>query len=589
MPDVSDETKEEVKNMRKGASKLQKRRHEEWEDNYHLYRNKVETNRITQRQSVSLPIMKETIQTILAKTNEEPDIHYESLAGDKQKEIFLNEYWRYSKNEDNFAIKDIVDKKQAYLYGRSNMKLNIYGGMIHTETLEPQDVLIDAQADPSDIDNTAHFVGHRNIYLPLKDVLNNQNYDDDAQDELADHYRSDEGERASQQNIEAMKEKKERIQSLGYNLDMDTGLKMVELTENYYKEWDEDDREFKWVLHIEEMKSNVVLKNERMEDYLNANIQPIVSWSPDVEKTDMYPDGIGDMARQPNKIVNAWFSQMVENRTLKNLGMHMYNTNASDDFTPQTFSPQPWGWYPTPGNPDELVKRMEIPDLSGALDEMQYVQNSLQRAAATTAVTKGTSPEGAQTLGEIRTLIDTATERITSMRKYYREAREQLARKWYKLATNNPDKLDAVDVYKEGKSDRMYSETIKPADWMDEEGYRCTVTSKAESQKETAQEIKKLQFAANQFQGNKPLQEITKKRMLDLLDLSQDEMDRVMEYEEERGQPSVPAPQEGEPAQQGPEGTPEDAPEGPQPEPAQAGGGGQQANLQQLMQQANAA
>ena len=40
----------------------QARRHDAWRDIYNLYRDIVETNELTQRQEVNIPIMKETIE-----------------------------------------------------------------------------------------------------------------------------------------------------------------------------------------------------------------------------------------------------------------------------------------------------------------------------------------------------------------------------------------------------------------------------------------------------------------------------------------------------------------------------------------------
>ena len=138
-----------------GAARYQERRHEDWRETYTLYRDKVITNRLIQRQSVNVPLMKETIKTVLSKTDEFPDIYFESLSGNKQAEIFWNEYWKWTLEEDNFEVKDMVDKKQEGLYGRSTIKLNLWDGRATFEVLEPYDVVFDRHADPADLDNTA--------------------------------------------------------------------------------------------------------------------------------------------------------------------------------------------------------------------------------------------------------------------------------------------------------------------------------------------------------------------------------------------------------------------------------------------------
>src|SRR3989344_4054815 len=81
------------------ANELQKRKHEDWNDNYWLYRNKVKTNRLTQRQAVNIPLMKETIKTLLSKIDDPPTVEWKERGGDEQKELFYQEIWNYqSKN-----------------------------------------------------------------------------------------------------------------------------------------------------------------------------------------------------------------------------------------------------------------------------------------------------------------------------------------------------------------------------------------------------------------------------------------------------------------------------------------------------------
>ena len=563
---ISKKKHAEIQNMRDGAKGLQKRRHTEWQENYRLYRNKVEKNRVTQRQSVSIPLMKETIQTTLSKTDEAPDIYFESLSGDKQKEIFLNEYWNKSKDDDAFVIKDTVDKKMAYLYGRSGMKLNIYNGQIHTEVLEPIDILIGDNADPADIDNTAMYVAHRNIFQTLDQVLSNETYTDESSlKELKDHFHKNSGD--SDRNYEAMLSRKDRLSDLGWSISIESGQKLVRLTEHYVKEWNEDMQDFE-VMYCVEAEDKYPLVYKPLKEVLGVNFFPIETWATDTERTDIWSDGIGDIARTPNKIVNAWFSQLVENRTMKNLGMTMYNSSENKDFSPNSFTPRPWGWYPIPGNPNELTRPIDIPDLSGSLDEMGFVINSLERATASTAILKGQSESGQQTLGEVMELVKSSTERVTSLTKYYRESRRRLGEKWYKLAMNNKDKLEPIKVYKKSAKDNMYSQEIKHDDWMDEEGYECKVTSKAESTQKTVQEIKKLQLMAQEFAGNRPLQKILKKRLLDLGEFSAEEIEEVMGYEEQKQEMQDVNPENLAMAPRGPQGGGQ-APQAPNPQGAE--------------------
>src|SRR5690606_40920604 len=83
------------------------------------YRDTVTINRLTQRQSVNIPLMKQTIRTLLKDVDDMPVIEFENLDNDKQAEIFKNEYWKYTVEINNMELQDIVDKRQVFLFGRS--------------------------------------------------------------------------------------------------------------------------------------------------------------------------------------------------------------------------------------------------------------------------------------------------------------------------------------------------------------------------------------------------------------------------------------------------------------------------------------
>ena len=61
---------------KKAAIELQERKHDDWNDNYELYRNKVRINRLTQRQAVNIPLMKETVKTLLSKIDDPPEVDW---------------------------------------------------------------------------------------------------------------------------------------------------------------------------------------------------------------------------------------------------------------------------------------------------------------------------------------------------------------------------------------------------------------------------------------------------------------------------------------------------------------------------------
>ena len=110
---------------RKIARDFQERKHLDWNENYELYRNKVRTNRLTQRQAVNIPLMKETVKTLHASIDDPPNVDWKELSGDEMKELVYQEIWNDQFKKKKFEWVDALDKKNVLLYGLSTKKLNI--------------------------------------------------------------------------------------------------------------------------------------------------------------------------------------------------------------------------------------------------------------------------------------------------------------------------------------------------------------------------------------------------------------------------------------------------------------------------------
>src|SRR5450631_868784 len=94
--------------------RFRERRHNQWTLNYELARDTVIVNRLTQRQSVNVPYMKKTLKTYLTQTNWPVDNYYEDKGNDKQKELYLNEYWTACSERLRFDILEEVDRNQEW-------------------------------------------------------------------------------------------------------------------------------------------------------------------------------------------------------------------------------------------------------------------------------------------------------------------------------------------------------------------------------------------------------------------------------------------------------------------------------------------
>jgi hypothetical protein len=274
------------------------------------------------------------------------------------------------------------------------------------------------------------------------------------------------------------------------------------------------------------------------EDHYWKNHYPYVSWAGDLERQDFWSDGMADMVRTPNKVANTWFSQLVENRTLRNLNMNLFNSNI-EGFVPQTWQPQAWGMYGVPlpagGKIDDVFKQMPVQDLTDSLDEMEFLLTMLEKGTGATATQQGVQTERQVTLGEVQLALGEAKERIKGMSKFYTQAWKDRGLIFIKLLEAAGDKIDAVTVYKKGRNtDAIFSREIGPKDWKSDAGYRCKVWSQDEKNEENTQSLQKINAAKSIMPDNPVVDTVYKRKLLEFSDFTPDELNEAMKFEDEK-------------------------------------------------------
>jgi hypothetical protein len=518
---------DQIQTEKESALRFRERRHDAWTTNYQLYRDRVITNRLTQRQSVNVPLMKATLKTLMAKFSKRTNLYFDELDNDKQKELFLNEYWRNFYDTNKIGVKERVDDLQQLLYGRSFEKLNIVDGKPHIEIIDPMDVLVDRYMDPADLD-TATFITHTGIFRTLSQIERNPMYDKDALSRLKMMYATRAGLVKSEDNFGRLNDRNDRLRSMGDNSLYlpDLSETVIELNEIQRTEWNPSTKEDEQIVYV--TADSEILMSKPLNSILNINFKTWTSWASDVERTDPWSDGEGDVVRVPNQTLNVWYSQLVENRTMRSFGMNYYDSSI-DGFAPQTFTPAPFGWYPIPGNPNDLVKRIEVPDLSDSIDEMNYVTGLVESATAATAIEKGTGEDKQITLGEVQLLAAKAMDRVEGIADLRMQNRIEMGEKWAKLVMANSDKLDALKLWKKSAQGNVYSRTVKPTDWKSNAGYACRVVNQAEKDEEAMGGLQKMYAARQLFMNNPEFDRIIKEKSLDINGLTLEEKQRVMD------------------------------------------------------------
>lgn len=544
---LTDPELEMLINNKQTGFNYRERRHEHWRENYELYRDHVTINRLTQRQSVNAPLMKTTLRALLKDIDDMPVIAFENLDNDKQAEVFQNEYWKWTLDRNNAELQDIVDKKQDFFYGRTFDSWQIEDGYIRMDVEDTEDMLVDRFMNPYDIDSS-RFIIHLHVFKPLASLRKNPDYDQEKVRELEAFFSTQMGVIKARDNANSLQQKNKKLANMGVpdTEDPQLGETYVELSLHYVfrSDFEVDGKKLpEQIIHYVEAEDQCILQRKPQEEIIGTtkdnywrNHYRYNTWGDDIDKQDFWTDGIADIVRVPNKIVNSWLSQLVENRTLRNFGMHYYDSSLqADGFVPSTFNPVPWGWYPVPGKPSDVLQKVDIPDLSESLDEMEYVVQMVEKASGATATQQGIETKGQTTLGEVQLAQGEAKARTQGISKFYTHVWKRRAEKFLKLIEAAPEKLDAVKIYKEGKNSRdIFEREISPGDWMTKAGYRVKVWSQDEKKANDTDSLNKGMAVLNLMPGNSKLLEVIQRKALELADLKPEEVTEIMEFEKQK-------------------------------------------------------
>jgi len=528
-------------NNKKEGYEYRKPRDEDIRENYTLYHDKVQINRLLQRQSVNVPLMKQTIKTILKDIDDMPVMYFENIDNDKDQETFLNEYWKYTLLQNNADLQDIEDKKQELLCGRTFMQWQIIDGKVVFAVTDPQDILVSRYVKPSDL-NTSRFLIHTNIYVPLSVLEADESYDKVAVSRIKDYCGTKLGLVKIASNSEMVAEKNRKLEDLGFS-DTDSALlgeTWIELALHFVYRPSVNGEEL--YLFVEAENQQILMKKPleevigKTKDNYWRNHFPYSSWAEDLERQYFWSDGTADSVRTINKILNVWMSQLVENRTLRNFGMHYYDA-TKEGFSPSTQEARPFGWYGVPGKPSDVMQKVEIPDLSDSLDEMQFLIAMSEKVSGATPTQQGVQTNTQVTLGEVQLALGQAQERIKGISKFYTPAWKQRAEIFLKLIEAGADKLDAVKVYKKGKNTNdIHQVEIDPKSWKNKANYLVKIWSQEEKNVENTNLLQKLNATKSVIVGNKKLDEIYKRKLLEFSNLTPDEINEVMAIEEKNQQ-----------------------------------------------------
>lgn len=515
---------------------FQMRRHPQWDENYLLYRDKVITNRLTQRQAVNLPIVRETVQTWISKIDEPPLLKFEAKGKDndsQRAEIVVNEVFMYYYEKLKLELLDNLEKKIVGLQGRVFKKIGYDSGTnsMWTDIIDPYDIELDPKCNIFDIDGTAMFLNHKHIFKTLRSILANEKYDSVAKEDLKQYLQTKEGIIKIEDTVEAQGKRDDRLRVLGVTNFDAMGAKdaLIELKECYKKLWDIGEKRFVWHLIIQ-AADHCILYNKKLKEAIGVDFLPFVTWADDPDINDAWSDGKADSVRTFNKIANVYVSQMLENRTYRNFGMFFYDS-TNQKFTPNAVDPRPFGMYPVPGDPNKIMQQMRIEPLTGTMEELAFLKNLIQSSVAITPNELGVQDKGDVTLGEVQLNMQQSQGRLAVTAKNYRAAWKEYGWKFYEILKANA--RGKITLYKKGADDQYYPKDIYPKDWQTKDGFEVRVMLKSERNAEDAETLKKAQAVQGAFPNNPAAQKISKRKVLESLGWKPDEIQQVMDAEDQ--------------------------------------------------------
>lgn len=525
---------------------MQSRRHPQWDENYLLYRDSVPVNRLTQRQAVNVPIVRQTVAGWISQIDEPPFLTYEARGKKneyKTAEIVMNEVYTYYYDKLKLDQIDTLEKKIVGLQGRVFKKIGFSKErkMAWVDVIDPYNIEVDPRANMFDLDNTANFLNHKGIFVYLKDILANPMYDQEEKNKLKTYLDSKIGIISIESTVEALERRNERLRILGvHNFDA-MGAKdvLVEIKEHYKKLWvktegtkDEDGKgKFVWHLIVNGGDCAVLYKKP-LKEAIGVDFLPFITWADDPDLNDPWPDGKADSVRTLNKVTNIYLSQMIESRTYQNFGMFFYD-NTNEDFRPVAMDPRPFGMYGVPGNPQEIVKQVEIKPLQGTLEELAWIKDMIQSSVAITPTVLGQNEKsGNKTLGAKEINLEQATKVTTVTQKNYRNAWKEFGWKFYEILKANAG--GKLTLYKKGVDGNLYEKEVSTKDWNILPGYEVKVVFKSEKDTENNKNLQTASFVMQNFQGNAVAVKLAKQKQLEALGWDVDEIKQVMEAEDQK-------------------------------------------------------
>jgi len=397
------------------ALKYRQKRETMWSQVDDLYFGKKKTSLVT-RANIHIPKVYGTVETFVSKIDDPPYIYFEAMEeGDRPKAPKLNALLEHFRTNNDWDLKDVLAKKQAALYGRTQYKkysTSENGFTDYLDVIDVLDFLIDPMAGGVTPIESAMYLGQDNI-IRSKYELKDDVYDSAAVKRLSRKLSSDSDADSSRSPHQA------RRSSLNLSQAVLTSQDSVRLTE--------------WYTHYEGQKYYVLFSRdyseavrvEILEDIIGADEFPFATWALFPTLSEYWTPGVGELVMETNKVQNIIVSQILDNNAYRNYGMKAYD--ATKVPKKSQLVPRPGGTIAVNGNPNEIIKDLTFPDLSNALATYRMLDGISGTEVGVTDQAKGTPNTKRMSATEFAGLLDQTADRLFTANKTYAHCLRRIA------------------------------------------------------------------------------------------------------------------------------------------------------------------
>ena len=402
------------------ALKYRQKREADWRTIDDLYYGKRKKSLIARAQ-VHVPKMQGTIETFISKVDDDIYIHFEGQEeGDRPKALRLNALIRRDMNIGDWDLKDIVAKKEAALYGRTQFKkysTNVNGFTDHLDVVDCLDFLIDPLAGGLTPIENAYYLGQDNIIRSKAELLHEKNngvYDKQVVNELAKPILNDAGADNRYHSKEHYRQSLNLSQAV---LVSDDSIRLVEWYTTYGG---------KRYYCLFDPQAKKAIRCEKLVDVFGNDEWPFATWAPFPRLTEYWTPGLGELIKEPNIVQNILLGQMLDNTAYRNYGMKAYDTGKI--VNPAELIPRPMGKIAVNGNPNEAIKDITFPDITPSLQMYNSLENIYDKETGVSPQAKGMPNSKRMSATEFAGLLDEVADRFSTSNKTYKHALRRLAK-----------------------------------------------------------------------------------------------------------------------------------------------------------------